>query len=265
MAKKNSHPASGIIAQFGKHVLPWVGDDPNRAEAVRRALQDVVAGKYPAATTAGLSPVLQAQVATAQKFLHLYGGEPGFGPEDAALAVPPAGVPEDELLLAVYLPSRDGTHGFFRTFDSWFDFAGLSRPTWRNPDLKSDATVMRLTGEYEYQPGIRWVRFRKNHDANRSSDNSRQRAMGLNGRLGGLEPLMAVSLIEGYCEGWFRDGNVAPNLSGIEVSLDGGKSWGCVLYLSRWDGADGRRKLSLSVSSAVYVDPFWGSTLVSEC
>lgn len=258
----NNHPASSIIAQFGKHVLPWVGTDPDRVAAVRQALQDLVNGNYPVVTTARLSSVLQKQVDKVSKFLGVYGGgQVGFRSQD--IPAPPAGAQEDELLLAVYLPDQGDQHGFFRTLDAWFAFAGRSRLTWRNPDLKSDPTVMRLTGEY--RPGVRWVRFQRNHDAGKSSNNSRQRAVNLDGWLGGLEPLMAVELIDGYFDGWFRDGNVAPNLSAIEVSFDGGVSWGHVAYLDRWDDGDGRRRLDLDVCSAGGANPSWGSPLVSEC
>ena len=121
---------------------------------------------------------------------------------------------------------------------------------------------MRLTSEYH--PGIRWVRFTKNHDAGKSSTYSRERVAGLDGQLGGLEPLMAVSLLDGYFDGWFQDGNVAPNLSGIEVSSDGGLSWGHVPYLNRWNDADGQRKLNLNVNSADNANPNWGSPLVRD-
>lgn len=260
----NNHSASGIIAQFGKHVLPWVGDDPVRARITRQVMQDLVAGKFSVTPVSILSPALQAQVDKVQEFLRLYGGEPGFRPEDAALAQPLVGVPEDEQLLAVYLPhGSDGRYGFFRTLDAWFTFAGRERLVECDSRLKSEPTVMRLTTEY--QPGIRWVRFRKNHDAGKSSTYSRERVVGLNGQLGGLEPLMAVSLLEGYFDGWFGGGNVAPNLAAIEVSLDGGLSWGRVAFLGRWSDDGGRRELRLGVSSADDALPLWGCPLVSEC
>ena len=262
MARSNDDIAR-LVRQFGNDLLTWVGNSSDRAAIARQAMADVVSGRYrPAAMPAApqiLSARLQMQIDRVTQFLGVYGGgRVGFRPQDIPL--PPVGVPEDELLLAVYLPDHEGKSGFFRTLDTWFDFAGREgRPTWRNPDLKSESTCVRL--RCEYRPGVRWVRFLKNHDAGKSATYSRQRATDL----AGLEPLMAVSLIDGYFEGWFRDGNVAPNLSGIEVSLDGGKSWDYVAYLSRWGCADGRRGLGLYVLSADDADPRWGSPLVSEC
>ena len=233
----NNHPAASVVLQFGK---------------------------FSGTKRPTLSSAQQAQVAKVQEFLRLYGGgQTGFTPEDAALATPLPDVTDDEQLLVVYLPDgQDGTPGFFRTLDTWFNFAGQDYALWRNSKVKSEPTCLRSRSEY--RPGVRWVRFNQNHDANRSAEWSRKRVAGFYGRLGGLEPLMAVSLLEGYFEGWYSGGNVAPLLSDIEASLDEGKSWGYVLDHDRWFDADGQPELCLDVRSAAYASLGWGSPLVME-
>lgn len=47
---ENTHPAASVINQFGKHVLPWIGDNQERAAAAQQVLQDLVAEKSPVST-----------------------------------------------------------------------------------------------------------------------------------------------------------------------------------------------------------------------
>lgn len=249
---KSSHPASGIIAQFGKHVLPWVGDDPARADAVRRALQDLVAGKHPVATTTSVPPALRAQVAKVQEFLHQYGSEPGFRPED----IPAAPASDGQLLLAVYLPDRGDEPGWLRTLHDWWQFdCSQRRNNWLWSGFQFDTSHLRLAPGINYEPGIRWVEYEPNAYAGKSPKQALKLAQAEGAELAGAEAIMAAVLLDGYVGSWFSGGNVAPNLTAYQFDWDGdGAAWSFSPFLFR-----GGAGLELHANSADDAYRYWGS------
>lgn len=209
---KNDHPASGIIAQFGKHVLPWVGDDPNRAATVRCALQDVVAGKYPGSGIAASAPVRyypQRDFGRYDRFLHplnkqlelLWKLIPKL-PE--ALRVDPSWLDVDTV--SDHAQSVEDLEFFFIVLDTLertivlnWELMKLTQPAVYHSGFETDAANLRLGPNTRwYEPGLYRVRINlvDNWDPKqgRSIDQVRTRVASTGALLASIEPIGAYAI-----------------------------------------------------------------------
>lgn len=152
-------------------------------------------------------------------------------------------------LLAIKLARKGRLKGLQRTFDDRWDL--ITGPKWRDPGLKSDSEHLCLAPGYEYVPGVQWVPFDPNGFAGLSPTQALSQSTG---DLAGTEVLDAAWQFPEWKTCWFRDGNVAPNMSALQYRWSTAYAWAFSPCLYRVDA-----ELNLYACSAGYADPHWGS------
>lgn len=264
---KNDHPASGIIAQFGKHVLPWVGDDPNRAAAVRCALQDVVAGKYPVITmpVPASAPVRyypQRDFSRYNQYLRPLDKQLEFLwkltpklPE--ALRVDSSWLDVDTT--SDHVQSVEDLEVFFLVSDTLektlalnWELIKLTQPAVYHSGFETDAANLRLGPNTRwYEPGLHRVRINlvDNWDPKqgRSIDQVRTRVAGTDTLLASIEPIGAYAVHSELFQQ--QDGENLPycDLAGLQQ----GRGFAQVPRFS-WDGFSSRACLDSWGSGGAY-------------
>lgn len=258
----------GITAQHNE-IVKRVGNGSLDTDLVRKALQDIIEGKFLEKTSAPIatygvpswyiSPSAQLERVKRLNVERQW----GFSESDFP------SVPEDfrprtdteVLLLVVYLPKRGKQSGPQRTFDELWQLteAPNGYTKWRWEELKSDSEHLRLAPGYDHIPGIRWVAFDPNAYRGKSPKTALQSLSG-DTRLAGTEVLMAALLFPGWASSWNGTDSPCPNLSGLQFYWN--TDWSDVPCLSRWDDY---RQLGLSANWADNADSGWASPSVRKC
>lgn len=213
-----------LVQQFA-HATRWADGDKGRLQELRDAIQGVVQGQT-------MPGILQRQISRVVDFLRRYGGESGFRPED----IPSAPTSERQLILAVYLPDKDGEPGWLRTLRDWWQFDCFRRANnWLWSDFKFDTSHLRLVPGVEYTPGIFWVEYEPNAYLGKSPEQVLKLAEDDGVQLAGAEPIMAAVLLDDYVGSWSSGNGAVPNLTAYQYNEERSNrtAWSHVPYPHR--------------------------------
>ena len=168
------------------------------------------------------------------------------------------------VLLAVYLPGKDGMPGYLTTLDAWWDFAvapgGLKKTRWWR--MKSDPDRIRLLPGAEWKPGIRWGVFDPNSYQDESCESAVAQAERDGITLAGTEVVNAVALFPAWACSWDGEDCPYPNAAALQVYFLG--RWCLSVCLSRWIRRRPRGLRLLAYWSG-QSDCRWTSPSVREC
>jgi len=255
----------GITAQHNE-IVKRVGNGSLDSDSVRKALQDIIEGKF-LVVTPGV--VLSTWYVSPERQLERVKQlnaerEWGFTESDIP-SIPENFTPRtatEVLLLAVYLPKKGKVSGLQRTFDELWQLIkapqGLTKYRW--DELKSDSKHLRSAPGHSHKPGIRWVAFDPNTYRAKSPEQALKLSEQDNVQLAGVEILMAELLFQSWATSWNGDSSPFPNLSGLQFYWN--TDWSYVPYLYRWDDD---RQLELSAIWAVSGSSRYASPSVGEC
>lgn len=262
----------GITAQHNE-IVKRVGNGSLDPDNVRKALQDIIEGKFPEIKLpkAAITHVLAKQPSwyvspeDQLKKVKTFNAalDWGFVTENIP-AIPGSWQhnPNEVLMLAVSLPPKGRKSGLHRTFDELWNLIeapdGYTKYRW--DELKATTKLLRQAPGYNHTPGIRWVVFNPNAYHGKSPEAVLKQSKIDNAQLAGLEVLMATLLFPTWATSWNGDSSPYPNMSALQFYWNSG--WSRVPYLDRWDVA---RRLELRAHWAVGSREDFASPSVREC
>ncbi len=252
----------GITSQHNE-IVKRVGNGSLDADAVRRALQDIIEGKalisIPGTPSWYTEPAYQVT-----HVADLLVENPQWGFTKADIPPIPQGIVlqgNEVLMLSIYLPKKGKVGGIQRTFDELWGAAkapdGFTKYRW--PELKSDAKHLRLVEGRTHQPGIRWVviDLMTNWEPERGRKVETLWAQDNHAKLAASEVLMAAILFPDWVAA--TDGAKIPHadMAGYQFNWDDVKeAWARCPYLRRWADA---RQLRLDACWADRVHRSWSA------
>ncbi len=262
----------GITAQHNE-IVKRVGNGSLDPDNVRKALQDIIEGKFPeiklpkAAITHVLAKQPSWYVSPEDQLKKVKAFNAaldwGFVTENIP-AIPGSWQhnPNEVLMLAVSLPPKGRKSGLHHTFDELWNLieAPDGYTKWRWEELKATAKLLRQAPGYDYTPGIRWVVFNPNAYHGKSPEAALKQSKEDSVQLAGLEVLMAALLFPTWTTSWNGGSSPYPNMSALQFYWN--SRWSVVPYLCRWVGS---RQLRLHADWAGYAYGGWSSPSVTEC
>lgn len=266
---------AGITSQHNE-IVKRVGNGSLDPTAVKRALQDIIEGKFPEIKLpkAAITHVLAKQPSwyvspeDQLKKVKAFNAALDWGFQDSDFPAPPGFRPSDPnevLLLVASLPVKGRKPGLHRTFDELWNLieAPDGYEKWRWDELKATTKLLRQTSGYIHTPGIRWVVFNPNAYHGKSPRKALELSKADNVQLAGTEVLMAALLFPDWATSWNGNTSPYPNLSGLQFNYDGDSTdWSGVPDLNRWDDV---RQLELNADWADSSFDYWSSPSVREC
>lgn len=231
----------GIISQFNE-ICKRVDNGSLELNDVRRTFQmiiekRVISDLQPGMYTYpwGVSP--DEQIDKVAAFLAIYGdGQQGYRREDIPPfpAYPSLRTESEVPLLVVMLPDKGDEKGLQRTFDAWWNFIVVpgSISKWRNGDVNSDATNLRLAHGLTYEPGIRWAIFDTGAYMEKAPKDVLKQSLVRGTSLAHVEVLMAMAQLPGWIATWADDMDFTPILTGCQLNSEfESESWSHVPVL----------------------------------
>lgn len=235
----------GFVGLHGQtnEIFRRVGNGTLDQLAVKRALQDIIEGKFP--TMAWNPPAWwRTPEQQMERARQLWPGIPLPEPPTNFVPKSPTGV----LLLHVPQP-----------FDELWSLvvAPEGYTTWRWDDLKSGKKHLRLAPNALQYDGPTWIEFDPEHGKGIAPNKFWEQN---DVYLAASEVLSAVIQFRDWPLTWFKNGASAPNLAGYQFFYSG--NWSGVPCVLRWD--DGRR-LKLYARFADDASNGWSSPSVRKC
>lgn len=262
----------GITAQHNE-IVKRVGNGSLDPDNVRKALQDIIEGKFPeikppkAAITHVLAkqPTWYVSAVEQLKKVMAFNAALDWGFQDSDFPAIPGYRPSDPnevLMLAVSLPPKGRKSGLHRTFDELWNLIeapdGYTKYRW--DELKATTKLLRQAPGYSHTPGIRWVVFDPNAYRGKSPEAALKQSKIDSVQLAGLEVLMAALLFPTWTTSWNGGSSPYPNMSALQFYWN--SDWSHVPFLNRWDGLR-QLKLHADWADGSYDD--WSSPSVREC
>ncbi len=267
--------ADELVRLSGQHneILKRVNGGTLEPESVRRALQDIITGKFAPPVVSShptgwyITPT--DQVARMADLIHSH---PGWGFTTADIPVVPddfaPATSTEVLLLVAELPKKGKLGSVQRTFDeawSLIQTPADHQPNWRWPDLRSDAKHLRLVPGKQPKPGLRWVGF--DPFANWEPQNGRRvkdlwQHEDIAATLAASEALWAAVMFPDLVAD--MDGQKIPHfdLAGYQFNWDGAdEAWTHCPCLHRWAGG---RQVELHAHWADFLNVDWAAPSVRE-
>ncbi len=254
MATKLTHEQKGILDDQLFALRDKAVNGIRDFEEVRRALQNIIEGKFPSTESAWPSypPATSLYVweppswwrTPEQQLERARQLWPGRGlPEPSREFVPQT---KTEVLL-LHVPDM-----FNSLWDKVNAPTGYTKYRWEG--VKSDKRNLRLApNKVEFTEPV-WLAFDPEHGKGERPDSYWGQA-----DLAASEVFSALIQFPEWSLAWFN-GASAPNLTGYQLKY--GSGWSNVLYADRWVDD---RQLGLNARLAGYADDLWSSPRVREC
>jgi len=133
---------------------------------------------------------------------------------------------DEVLVLAVFLPDKDGVPGYLRTLDAWWDCIGTNGvfeskgkryKKKRSEFLESTTDRICLLPGYEYEPGIRWLVVNTKAYYGKLCSEARELARREATTLTGPEILMLLAQCPEWPASWDEENSPCPNAIALQV------------------------------------------------